>query len=60
MSHDAHDEDDYMAKCLYCSMPNYPEDLCECCRRCIDCISEIGHARTRIVGDEEESYNERG
>lgn len=43
--------------CITCGTTAFPEDLCSCCSRCIDCVAELGHRRTRYVGDEVEGYN---
>jgi hypothetical protein len=46
-------------RCTLCGDSTNLGDLCDCCHRCIDCISEAGHRRLRTVGDEFEFYEER-
>ncbi len=40
-------------QCITCQDASHPEDLCSCCSRCIDCVSELGHRRLRTTPDEE-------
>ena len=48
------DDDDFERhyRCSTCGDAAHPEDLCLCCSRCIDCISEMGHRHKRVVADE--------
>jgi hypothetical protein len=46
-------------QCITCGERAFPEDLCSCCSRCIDCVNELGHRKRRVVADEVEEYDER-
>jgi hypothetical protein len=51
--------DEAVVRCTLCGDSTGLYDLCSCCHRCIDCVAEIGHARTRTVADELEEFNGR-
>jgi len=53
------DDRDDEIRCTLCGEATSLGDLCGCCHRCIDCVSECGHRRLRTVADEFE-WSETG